>query len=103
MQIMPKKRGKLSASATLAVGIVFGATNVLQAQEEPLWLQALKFQIAEEHNCTVNYFLNAHSYRLGDKRVFEARVICMDQRQFDASRTGEIEPFTIRSCEPVVC
>lgn len=68
-----------------------------------IWLNDLKAQIYQDEACDANYFLNMHEYTLGNDRVYEAKVQCVDGRQFDATRTGELAPFVIRACQPVVC
>ncbi len=70
---------------------------------DPVWLDELKAQIYQDEKCDANYFLDVQEFRLGDSIVYEARVQCVDGRQFDAKRTGEISPFVISACQPVVC
>ena len=70
---------------------------------DPIWLDELKSQISQEYSCDANYFLNIHQYQLAGDNVYEAKVQCVDGRQFDATRTGETAEFVIRACQPVVC
>ena len=72
-------------------------------QTDPVWLVPLERQMEKEWGCDVNYFLNHQEYQLGNNKIYEAKVQCVDGRQFDASRTGERASFVIRACEPVVC
>ena len=73
------------------------------AQTDPAWLDELKTQIQLDQECNPNYFLNIAEYRLGDDLIQEAKVVCVDGRQFDATRTGEFSLFVIKACQPVVC
>ena len=73
------------------------------AQTDPAWLDELKTQIQVDQECNPNYFLNIAEYRLGDDLIQEAKVVCVDGRQFDATRTGEFSLFVIKACQPVVC
>lgn len=70
---------------------------------DPAWLDELKVQIEQDENCDSNYFLDVQEYSLGGTKVYEARVQCVDGRQFDAKRTGRNAPFVISACQPVVC
>ena len=72
-------------------------------QTDPVWLVPLEQQMEKEWGCDVNYFLNHQEYQPGNNKIYEAKVQCVDGRQFDASRTGERASFVIRACEPVVC
>lgn len=72
-------------------------------QTDPLWLDDLKVQILADENCNPNYYLNIAEYKLGDDLIQEAKVVCVDGRQYDATRTGEFSLFVIKACQPVVC
>ncbi len=86
--------------AAVIVGIMQSASS---GQTQPIWLDELKAQIYQDEGCDANYFLNLHEYTLGSDKVYEAKVQCVDGRQFDATRTGEFSLFVIRTCQPVVC
>jgi protein gp37 len=87
-----------------ALLIMIAASSVAAAQSaDPNWLDDLTDQIARAEQCEVAFFLNTHEYQLGGRWVFEARVQCVDGRQFDASRSGPEKQFSIRACEIAVC
>ena len=90
------------ASCAIALVSLTGSAAVAQGTD-PVWLDQLEAQIYQEFSCDANYFLNVREYRLGDSKVYEAKVQCVDGRQFDATRTGESAEFVIRACQPVVC
>lgn len=100
---------RLSASPIFVIfvaALVGMATLVVTpsaAQTEPIWLDDLKKQILEQEGCDANYFLNVHQYEMAGDEVFEAKVQCVDGRQFDATRKGRLHLFVIRACQPVVC
>ena len=89
-------------TAFAATQIALFQTTAL-GQTDPVWLDELKAQILEEQTCNPNYYLNIVEYRLGDDLIQEAKVVCVDGRQFDATRTGEFSQFVIKACQPVVC
>ena len=90
----------------VALAFVCATVTTVSAQTQgtdPIWLDELKAQIYQDEACDANYFLNVREYMLGDRKVYEAKVQCVDGRQFDATRSGEYTPFVIRACQPVVC
>jgi hypothetical protein len=80
---------------------VFNSTSAQGT--DPIWLDELKVQIEQEESCNANYFLNINKYDLAGDKIYEAKVQCIDGRQFDAVRTGETAKFVIKACQPVVC
>lgn len=94
---------KLMAVATSAALMAFSSAPVSAQNTDPIWLDHLKVQIYQDKGCDANYFLNLHEYVLGNDKVYEVKVQCVDGRQFDATRTGEFSDFVIRACQPVVC
>lgn len=85
------------------VALVALSQTTAFAQTDPAWLDELRAQIYQDETCDANYFLNIAEYRLGDDLIQEAKVVCVDGRQFDATRTGEYSIFAIKACQPVVC
>ena len=61
------------------------------AQTDPAWLDELKTQIQLDQECNPNYFLNIAEYRLGDDLIQEAKVVCIDGRQFGGSSGAGIK------------
>ncbi|MEP1205765.1 MAG: hypothetical protein ABJM29_12180 [Rhizobiaceae bacterium] len=94
---------KLMAVCASTALIAMSLATANAQQTDPPWLKDLEVQIENEQGCDTNYFLNLHEYTLGNDKVYEAKVQCVDGRQFDANRTGEFAPFVIRACQPVVC
>ena len=62
----------------------------------------MNFQLRAEKQCEVSYIVRVREGKLGEKNTYEARVQCVDGRMFDATRIGDIEPFTIKACEQQV-
>ena len=87
---------------SLLVGGVLASPAVAQSTD-PAWLDEITRAIAAEKQCEVGYFIAAREYDLGGRRVFEARVQCVDGRQFDASRTEPDTDFTFQACAVRVC
>ncbi len=56
-----------------------------------------------EKQCEVAYHLNVREYRQGGLWTFEARIQCVDGRQFDAVRREDEADFTFRTCGTTVC
>jgi hypothetical protein len=89
---------------TFSMMVALVTFDVCHAQgTDPIWLDELKDQIYQDQSCDANYFLNVHQYELAGDKVYEAKVQCVDGRQFDATRTGESAKFVIKACQPVVC
>ncbi|NKB53158.1 MAG: hypothetical protein GKR97_13205 [Rhizobiaceae bacterium] len=97
------KLSKFVVANAIAALIAGTLSSAFAQQTQPLWLGELKTQIYQDEGCDANYFLNLHEYTLGNDKVYEAKVQCVDGRQFDATRTGEFSLFVIRACQPVVC
>ncbi len=88
----------------VSVFSLFLLSNSAIAQStDPAWLEDLNFQIAAEKQCEVIYIVRMQEGVLGGQPTYEARVQCDDGRMFDASRIGEVAPFTFALCEIQVC
>ena len=70
---------------------------------DPAWLDTLNFEMEREQECEVAYYIRIKEGMLGTKKTYEARVQCVDGRQFDASRVGEVEDYEIKACEVETC
>lgn len=70
---------------------------------DPAWLDTLNFEMEREQECEVAYYIRIKEGMLGTKKTYEARVQCVDGRQFDASRVGEMDDFEIKACEVETC
>lgn len=87
------------------VGALVSLTNssAFAQSSDPSWLEGLSQQLAVEHQCRVDYYVNTNEGKLGGMNTYEARAQCRDGRQFDASKIEPAESFTIRPCGTVVC
>jgi hypothetical protein len=81
----------------------FALANSRAQGSDPPWLDDLAFQISVEKACDVELLMNVREGELGEKRTYEARVRCADGRMFDATRIGEEEDFTFKTCDVQVC
>jgi len=70
---------------------------------DPAWLDTLNFEMEREQECEVAYYIRIKEGMLGTKKTYEARVQCVDGRQFDAARVGEVDDFEIKACEVETC
>ena len=95
--------GKMIVAGFCGLALALSAHPATAQQTDPAWLVPLEKQMMDEWSCDVNYFLNMNQFQLGNNTVYEAKVQCVDGRQFDATRTGDTAPFDIRACQPVVC
>ncbi|MBL8845908.1 MAG: hypothetical protein JNN24_09085 [Hyphomicrobium zavarzinii] len=95
----------------MASALAVGASVVLpvhaQDQPEPVqegpWRIILKDQLKHEKGCDLNEVLTFEEIPLGDYVGVQGRVSCLDNRQFDFSRTRKHQKFRIELCEPSVC
>jgi hypothetical protein len=92
---------RLLTSILLVVS--FAPANALAQATDPPWLEDLAFQIGIEKACEVELLMNVREGELGGKHTYEARVRCGDGRMFDATRIGEDEDFTFKTCDVQVC
>ena len=69
----------------------------------PAWLDSLNYQMEYEEACEVAYYIRIKEGVLGAEKTYEARLQCVDGRQFDANRVGEWEDFTVTECEIQTC
>ena len=89
----------------LMTGLLFCAMPLAAAaqSENPAWIETLNFEMEKNHECEVAYYLHIKEGELGGKTTYEARLQCVDGRQFDASRIGEEGEFTAKLCEVQTC
>lgn len=88
---------------TVAAALVLSASPVLAQSADPAWLDRLSNQLAIEHGCAVEYYININEDELAGRKTFEARAQCRDGRQFDAALTEPETVFTISECGVTVC
>ncbi len=85
-----------------SVPIMLAAGGAL-AEAGPDWREGLEWQMLKEHDCEVNYLTNIEVRAVDDAEVVFARVHCMDERAFDASRPREGTRFEVTECTLAVC
>lgn len=97
------KRSKMKALLVLGIFLP-SLTSFSTAQtSDPAWLDTLNFEMEREQECEVAYYIRTKEGMLGTRKTYEARVQCVDGRQFDATRVGEDDDFEIKSCEVEAC
>lgn len=89
--------------AAIATGLLLAPACALAQTDNPAWLEQLEEQIAAEEQCEVGFYIFVNEEKLGGRTVHEARVQCVDGRQFDASRSEQDPKFTISECGTRVC
>lgn len=83
--------------------IIMPAQSLAQSNDLA-WIETLTDQLAAVEDCDVGYFIHVKESELAGRIFYEAKAQCTDGRQFDASRTGENEPFKLSKCqETSVC
>ncbi|MGB7285820.1 MAG: hypothetical protein WBC71_02710 [Salaquimonas sp.] len=97
----------INISKFLALAITAGLScspySATAQTSDPEWLNALNFQMERDEQCEVAYYIRIDEGELGADKTFEARLQCVDGRQFDATRIGEFDDFEIRRCEVETC
>ncbi len=89
--------------AAIVGGLLLGPVPAFAQAENPAWLEQLETQIAAEEQCEVGFYIFVNEEKLGGRTVQEARVQCVDGRQFDAKRAEQDPKFTISECGTRVC
>jgi len=88
----------------LALVLILASPLSSAAQtSDPAWLDTLNFQMERDKSCEVAYYIRIKESLLGTDKTYEARLQCVDGRQFDANRVGELDDFTIKECEIQAC
>jgi len=67
------------------------------------WLDLITNQMAKEKQCEVGFFVYFREGTLGGMSTYEARVQCVDGRQFDATKIEPAIMFEIKECAVTVC
>lgn len=94
------------AMLSLVAAVTSGA---LQAADDPIehnaehWRAILKAQLKTEAACDLNEVLAYQEIPLGDDRGVDGRISCFDGREFNFSRKGATQKFTIELCAAAVC
>lgn len=80
----------------VAAGLVASAPHVVLAA----WQDDLAAEIRVSHGCSVAYLTQVVERTVDGRQVIFAKVHCEDGRVFDATRTGSLEPFDFKECQP---
>lgn len=94
--------GALAIGALAVVSPVIAQDGPPSPTEGP-WRLVLKSQLKQEKGCDLNEVLIYQEIPLGDDVGVQGRVSCLDNREFDFSRTRKHHKFRIELCEPTVC
>ncbi len=79
------------------------------AEDDPLapnegpWRIILKDQLRSEKACDLNEVLAYQEVPLGNDVGIDGRVSCFDGREFNFTRKGKHQKFSIQICAPAVC
>jgi hypothetical protein len=93
----------LKAMLVVAIALPFLSSFVFAQTSDPAWLDTLNFEMERDHECEVAYYIRTKEGVLGANKTYEARLQCVDGRQFDATRIGEIDDFEVKRCEVETC
>ncbi|MCC7254211.1 MAG: hypothetical protein IT540_20305 [Hyphomicrobium sp.] len=78
------------------------ADDPLQPNEGP-WRIILRDQLKVEKACNLNEVLSYQEIPLGDDIGVDGRISCIDGREFNFTRRGKHQKFSIEICGPAVC
>lgn len=67
------------------------------------WRVILKEQLKSEKACDLNEVLAYQEVPLGSDVGVDGRVSCIDGREFNFTRKGKHQKFSIEICAPAVC
>jgi hypothetical protein len=73
------------------------------APNEGPWRIILKDQLKSEKACDLNEVLAYQEVPLGNDVGVDGRVSCFDGREFNFTRKGKHQKFSIEVCSPAVC
>jgi hypothetical protein len=91
------------ALLVVAIALPFLSSFVFAQTSDPAWLDTLNFEMERDHECEVAYYIRIKEGTLGAEKTYEARLQCVDGRQFDATRIGEMVDFEVKACEIQAC
>jgi hypothetical protein len=95
-------------AAVLSVLTAF-APVASKADDDPMkpaeapWRIILKEQLRSEKGCDLNDVLAYQEIPLGEDVGVDGRISCFDGREFNFTRKGKHEKFSIQICAPAVC
>ncbi|HEX2842538.1 hypothetical protein [Hyphomicrobium sp.] len=91
--------------ALFAVAAPLGAVaadDPLKPEEGP-WRIVLKTQLKAEQSCDLNEVLGYQEVPLGGDVGLDGRASCLDGREFNFTRKGKDQKFSLDLCKPAVC
>jgi hypothetical protein len=91
------------AIASSSVSAAADDGTELPPETDGRWRILLQQQLKAEKSCDLLEVLTYNEMRLGDEIAIEARISCVDGREFDASRKRQHQKFELEICQPTVC
>lgn len=88
--------------AVISLFPALAADDPLAPNEGP-WRVILKDQLRSEKACDLNEVLAYQEVPLGEDVGVDGRVSCFDGREFNFTRKGKHQKFSIEVCAPAVC
>lgn len=92
----------LSLVAAFALSPALADDDPTVPNEGP-WRIILKDQLRSEKACDLNEVLAYQEVPLGSDVGVDGRVSCFDGREFNFTRKGKHQKFSIEICGPAVC
>lgn len=79
------------------------AADTTSKDTPPAWQAILALQLKDQYRCDLDKVLFDRDVEVGSRKSKEGRARCVDGREFDFSRDGTHEKFTLQLCSPTVC
>jgi hypothetical protein len=91
-----------SLLAAFALSPALAEDDPLAPNEGP-WRVILREQLKSEKACDLNEVLAYQEIPLGNDVGVDGRISCFDGREFNFTRRGKHQKFSIEICAPAVC
>ncbi len=91
-----------SLAILLAPCMASADDNPLDVNESP-WRIVLEDQLKAEQNCELQEVLAYQEVPLGSDVGVDGHISCRDGREFNFTRKGKHQRFSIDLCKPAVC
>lgn len=88
--------------ASTSVPAAANDEDVWKPEEGP-WRIVLKTQLRNEQSCDLNEVLAYQEIPLGTDVGLDGHISCIDGREFNFTRKGKNQKFSIDLCKPAVC
>jgi hypothetical protein len=82
---------------------VLGLAICPSALAQQSWEAILRAQLMKERSCQMVKLSDVRSYELAGRHVLEARVQCLDGREYDVIRRDTHRRFEFEPCERQYC